>query len=1377
MAGTLFSAERVYYVDCKLADYTGHDGSSPEKALKTIQQGINKIPDGGTGTVYVASGVYDEGFGRKSDHWWWASRILIRGKSVALKSLEGAEKTHIVGQWDGGGKGFGDGAARCVCVENGDAHTVVIQGFTLRDGATRDVANNPSSRGGALIASINGNEAMLNTYLVDCVISNCIGSSSQLTHGGVLVRCRIENNRFVRPDNNNLNNGVGQIHLFANSRLMNCLFRRNKVIDPATGEKTSDTIYVPKEIRLVNCTFADNASGYWTHSTSYYYNTFDVLTRLPDNDGAKHQNRVRDTAEKRMTMGPARNDLRLRAGCEAATAGDPQYLGDPEIIKLPEIVEGGLPESFRIDPYIDLYGNPIPKTGPIAVGAVQETAVPAGGCYRAMRERFVFGDSEDRAYDGFYQWVWATNASDSVTVRYIPAAGEYLVSLSLSNSGTGESSVRFAPYGTDHIGLMFPPSTGTCVTIDRILTSKRVIVDASNSSDENQDGSEEHPFSRLQDAIDSLGDTTTSATTGLVLVRPGVYGEGGRKYVFSDGTVNTRLHLDRCFVRVVSTDGPEKTVILGGADPSTADGCGEGATMTVAMNQTAAVQGFTLTGGYSGGGETFKGGRGSIYSYGTDLHVTDCIITNNHGRNYALGTARFERCLIADNYGKSGVTVGAKLISCIVAGNHVEKPDGVLLDDYWYDFPCYVVNSTVVGDGVRNILNKTSPRSKYINTLFVQAGAVPYSADWKGVIAGCVFSGVKNSVGSGAVSADPMLYNPAGTVPEDMRVHARSVACSAAVSAGNDPTGVWWYLCPLDFNGDVWRTDDTGRPVAGALQETFSARDYFGSAPGGIVIEGADIGCNDLADGDTVTVSLVPGGARPISGLRVNGADVFFADGDQKVTVTKKAGEDLTVVPMMSDEWFVSSEKGSDGNSGYNPGSPFKTLAHALTNSALSGGDTVKVLPGLYDEGVMRQSESAVLASRAVVRSGIRLVSTDGPDSTFIRGMASDVDDISLGSSYDAHMSGLGRNAVRGLFVDAGGYASGFTLTNGFTRGSTDEGRADHGGWDYNGGNVAGYGTIENCVLTGGKAHRGGGAFKTKCINSIFDGNTAIYGGGASSDAYHYGCISRNNVCTYPAGKYRAGFFYWYTCDNCTAIDSFPEPQSVAHVAKNALILGPMGPWEGRTIAASNFHHCVMAKDAEGHYTSIYHSTVAQGEGCITAALSALPVDEDGRPVAGVNPAVDAADAAVSANIGEYDLSGVQRVYNGCIDVGALEADWRPRYAKDISGNSAFTVVSASPSAVENEAGKVRLENGSELEAEWEPAGRRRSVRVAVTGSGTLTVALGGDVRTVTEADGLSELKFPRVNGSTELSFTYEGDGFADILRAKYDGMTTLLVR
>ena len=220
-----------------------------------------------------------------------------------------------------------------------------------------------------------------------------------------------------------------------------------------------------------------------------------------------------------------------------------------------------------------------------------------------------------------------------------------------------------------------------------------------------------------------------------------------------------------------------------------------------------------------------------------------------------------------------------------------------------------------------------------------------------------------------------------------------------------------------------------------------------------------------------------------------------------------------------------------------------------------------------------------------------------------------------------------------------------------------------------------------------------------------------------------------------------------------------------------------MGPWEGRTVAASNFHHCVVANDAEGYYTSAYHSTVAQGEGCITAPLSALPVDEDGRPVAGMNPAVDAADAAASSNIGEYDLSGVQRVYNGRLDVGALEADWRPRYAKDISGNPAFAVVSASPSVVENESGNVRLEDGSVLDAVWEPAGRRRSVRVEVTGSGTLTVALGDDVRTVTAADGFSELKFSRGNDSRELSFIYAGEGFAEILRTKYDGMTTLLIR
>ena len=48
------------------------------------------------------------------------------------------------------------------------------------------------------------------------------------------------------------------------------------------------------------------------------------------------------------------------------------------------------------------------------------------------------------------------------------------------------------------------------------------------------------------------------------------------------------------------------------------------------------------------------------------------------------------------------------------------------------------------------------------------------------------------------------------------------------------------------------------------------------------------------------------------------------------------------------------------------------------------------------------------------------------------------------------------------------------------------------------------------------------------------------------------------------------------------------------------------------------------------------------------------------------------------------DADGGQRVYNGALDLGCFEADWRGTYARDISKSSRFSVSAATPNGVED---------------------------------------------------------------------------------------------
>jgi len=164
----------------------------------------------------------------------------------------------------------------------------------------------------------------------------------------------------------------------------------------------------------------------------------------------------------------------------------------------------------------------------------------------------------------------------------------------------------------------------------------------------------------------------------------------------------------------------------------------------------------------------------------------------------------------------------------------------------------------------------------------------------------------------------------------------------------------------------------------------------------------------------------------------------------------------------------------------------------------------------------------------------------------------------------------------------------------------------------------------------------------------------------------------------------------------------------------------------------------------------------AKCEDCILTNSAALVVDADYRPVIGENAAIDVIPLSEEAETvrDETDVYGVQRVFNGARDLGALDADWRPRYAKTLGGRG-ITVAAADPSVTEAD-GAVRIPEGS-LELSWRTPEDRlltHFMGLAVTGDGTLSV--GKDGMPLAEVTGeTSGVHRFRASGTAAMSFAF----------------------
>ena len=410
---------------------------------------------------------------------------------------------------------------------------------------------------------------------------------------------------------------------------------------------------------MVNCTIFGNIAGTYTFSSSskyYLYNTiyagnssqafyvtaqtiasncvFSAGTTAWSED---YCGNIKTEVPDYCFAAPAFNDWRPTAEFNIGEHGDAELL---KKVSLPAGLEG--------ERYIDYNGKPIPTTGSITCGAVQEVYTPSGtpmkvdgGMEVEGRGRVVSSSTAATIKKCLYFWT-----EGSVSMHKIRKAGTGIgdvVWYTVSTNGV---------YRTDLL-----PDTNNWVVvlayggitneIAVVKPNKTYYVDAELGDDsyEGDDlGTAVHPYATIQAAIDvaPTGKDNNSYKSYVIVVRRGEYRTGGT----TTGRIDIPNKVNNTWqyrnFRIVSEEGPEKTFIIG-ARGAGDNGLGEGALRCVRSAIGTFIQGFTLTGGYSSEGAAFWSN-----AVGNSMLV-DCIASNNCSSGSIIYRVQVQRCRVEGN--------------------------------------------------------------------------------------------------------------------------------------------------------------------------------------------------------------------------------------------------------------------------------------------------------------------------------------------------------------------------------------------------------------------------------------------------------------------------------------------------------------------------------------------------------------------------------------------------------------------------------------------------------------------------------------------------------------------------------------------------------
>ena len=1367
--GVVLAEDGVLWVDDDNFEKPGLDGQSAETAFGTIQDAVNAAEAEGSGitTIKVLPGTYDQG-GKTFSYTYKAdasgslkgqtrnllNRVFISKKLTLLATSDDPADTHIVGARDpdpedGNTWGIGPDAIRCVYSE---ASGVIIKGFTIRDGASQAITAEGDVAAG-YPGSVYGGTNDRRCFLVDCVVSNCVGTRACCVRRCTAVRTLFSDNTAYAG------NAPGRDSSFfhcvirrCSSTFMSCTVVNTTCVETPNAVATQSA----DQTLLYNSLFAAYAGS--MANDKAYCNV--VMPGFEILEGGEGENNLEATYP---IIAPLMADYRPLAGSGAESLARISYLkAKAEPLNAPELVEiYKSMDGVTIDP---------DSTDPIAAGAYQKSATAATGGIQ-------YADTtvETDGYLTSRPGLWAFSET---TPR--------ILTTTLRNGGADLFAVERA---SDCGGVAYPkdgnafcqpfPPVGLITTNTGKFVTRTYYVDPDEmkgKDDANEEGrglSSEKPFLTLQYAIDRVSPKSTDYVQ--IFAAAGHYDEGGEVLL----SHNARVAIDRKRIRLIGA-GVGQSFIEGAEDTteSKADddsGRGPNAVRCVAVNDEndvtrVNIRGFTVQDGYSSYDPSAPTANGSAYNGGlvylsanAPVVFSDCEF--RRGRAYRaslVNGGRYERCRFTDAQVMAGGAIrdSAQLYFCQVDDiTQFNKTGGVACDSGTALYYSTVVmssksdaSSPVGGlDGIKMydsvvVGNRTTKFSevKYLmgGTLLDKFTSYP-----------AVKPGEKEFV-----VGDPIFVNAA---EGDCRV----ADFSPAITAGA-PSADWWKGPVHDFGGRPMRFRD-GKTVSGAFQYPVQTVVVAPTAsyPGAGI---SNVGTNFVEEGDSLTVTAQAATGRPLLGFKVNGEEVRSAVNTYTVT----APTDGTLAPVAlaawyQTDWYVDAAKKDtpSAGDGFTPETAKGTLKAAMTELPLAAGDTVHAAAGTYRDGDMEpafvNSAPSTIHSRVVVPDGVTLVADEGPAETVIEG-----------SSPNGSGNRFSVNAIRCASVCAKGILKGFTILGGQTMDNATAGKTVNGGQDDGcGGGVlaASGGTIVGCVITNCCACRGGGASGNgaKYVNTEFRCNSAS---ATSSAAYYgefFGCFLDGNV--------NAGGQVVRFCTglhNCTvtennygSIEDFHSDRMI----ENSIVLRQINIQSGTATVTNTIYSSFGARtpvDAGGNVA-----------GVSTAADAGL--DAAYRPVKD-GLAMDSGDNALVSNLFDgLDLAGGQRIYNGTVDRGCYEYDWRGDYATDLGGNA--TVAAADPQVVETDQKKVLVRDGAlKLRFRDDSLRAKYAIPFEVTGTGVLTLTAGDEIiGTYTATDGAQNLIYRNKTYGNDLAFTYEpgeNDDGGALLDAISGGVSGLLL-